>query len=96
MAENMIDKINRAHGCMLGQLAADALGSLVEFESAEQVCSYIQMECGLYVSVLSLTCRLVTESHSDARRSMLSLLLLQARPSLDQHFLSFKKVEIVI
>ena len=30
MAENMIDKINKAQGCLLGQLAGDALGSLVD------------------------------------------------------------------
>jgi ADP-ribosylglycohydrolase/fructose-1,6-bisphosphatase/inositol monophosphatase family enzyme len=29
--------LRRAHGCMLGQLAGDALGSLVEFESASRI-----------------------------------------------------------
>jgi len=28
-----IDKQSRAQGCLLGQLAGDALGSLVEFQS---------------------------------------------------------------
>jgi len=33
----MTDTINRAQGCLLGQLAGDALGRLVEFQSAEQI-----------------------------------------------------------
>lgn len=33
----MLNIINRAQGCLLGQLAGDALGSLVEFQSAEQI-----------------------------------------------------------
>lgn len=28
----------RAEGCLLGQLAGDSLGSLVEFQSPEQIC----------------------------------------------------------
>jgi ADP-ribosyl-[dinitrogen reductase] hydrolase len=31
------DTLSRAQGCLLGQLAGDALGSLVEFQSAEQI-----------------------------------------------------------
>ncbi|MBV9601600.1 MAG: ADP-ribosylglycohydrolase family protein [Chloroflexi bacterium] len=31
--------LNRAHGCLLGQLAGDALGALVEFQSEDQVAS---------------------------------------------------------
>ncbi len=35
------DKLSRAQGCLLGQLAGDALGSLVEFQSPEEIrCSY--------------------------------------------------------
>jgi ADP-ribosyl-[dinitrogen reductase] hydrolase len=30
-------KVDRAHGCLLGQLAGDALGSLVEFQSPEKI-----------------------------------------------------------
>jgi len=30
-------QIDRAQGCLLGQLAGDALGSLVEFQTPEQV-----------------------------------------------------------
>src|SRR5258708_32482880 len=30
-------KITRAQGCLLGQLAGDALGSLVEFQSADEI-----------------------------------------------------------
>ena len=29
--------ISRAQGCLLGQLAGDALGSLVEFQSLEEI-----------------------------------------------------------
>ena len=29
--------IDRAQGCLLGQLAGDALGSLVEFQTPEQI-----------------------------------------------------------
>jgi ADP-ribosylglycohydrolase len=29
--------VNRAQGCLLGQLAGDALGSLVEFQSPEEI-----------------------------------------------------------
>lgn len=29
--------LSRAQGCLLGQLAGDALGSLVEFQSPEQI-----------------------------------------------------------
>ena len=29
--------INRAQGCLLGQLIGDALGSLVEFQSPEEI-----------------------------------------------------------
>ena len=32
-----IDKTSRAQGCLLGQLAGDALGSLVEFQSPEEI-----------------------------------------------------------
>jgi len=31
------DTLSRAQGCLLGQLAGDALGSLVEFQSPEQI-----------------------------------------------------------
>ena len=31
------EKLERAQGCLLGQLAGDALGSLVEFETPEQI-----------------------------------------------------------
>src|SRR6516164_11041668 len=31
------DILSRAQGCLLGQLAGDALGSLVEFQSPEQI-----------------------------------------------------------
>ena len=30
-------KVFRAQGCLLGQLAGDALGSLVEFQTPEQI-----------------------------------------------------------
>jgi len=30
-------KLERAQGCLLGQLAGDALGSLVEFQTPEQI-----------------------------------------------------------
>ncbi len=30
--------LSRAHGCLLGQLAGDALGGLVEFQTAETIC----------------------------------------------------------
>lgn len=33
----MIDRITRAQGCLLGQLAGDALGSLVEFQSPDEI-----------------------------------------------------------
>ncbi len=33
----MNDILNRAQGCLLGQLAGDALGSLVEFQSPVQI-----------------------------------------------------------
>ena len=29
-------QVDRAEGCLLGQLAGDALGSLIEFQSPEQ------------------------------------------------------------
>lgn len=32
-----VDKISRAQGCLMGQLAGDALGSLVEFETPESI-----------------------------------------------------------
>ena len=32
-----IDERSRAQGCLLGQLAGDALGSLVEFQTPEQI-----------------------------------------------------------
>ena len=32
-----VEKLERAQGCLLGQLAGDALGSLVEFETPEQI-----------------------------------------------------------
>ena len=32
-----IDTLSRAQGCLLGQLAGDALGSLVEFQTPEQI-----------------------------------------------------------
>lgn len=35
--DNNITKISRAQGCLLGQLAGDALGSLVEFQSPEEI-----------------------------------------------------------
>ena len=31
------EKLERAQGCLLGQLAGDALGSLVEFQTPEQI-----------------------------------------------------------
>ena len=31
------DPLSRARGCLLGQLAGDALGSLVEFQTPEQI-----------------------------------------------------------
>jgi len=33
----MIDRVPRAQGCLLGQLAGDALGSLVEFQSPSEI-----------------------------------------------------------
>jgi ADP-ribosyl-[dinitrogen reductase] hydrolase len=33
----MIDRVARAQGCLLGQLAGDALGSLVEFQSPDEI-----------------------------------------------------------
>ncbi len=33
----MTDRINKAQGCLLSQLAGDALGSLVEFQSADEI-----------------------------------------------------------
>ena len=30
-------QVDRAEGCLLGQLAGDALGSLIEFQSPEQI-----------------------------------------------------------
>jgi ADP-ribosylglycohydrolase len=30
-------KLSRAQGCLLGQLAGDALGSLVEFQSPDEI-----------------------------------------------------------
>ena len=30
-------QVDRTHGCLLGQLAGDALGSLVEFQSPEEI-----------------------------------------------------------
>jgi ADP-ribosyl-[dinitrogen reductase] hydrolase len=35
MINNMM--LSRAQGCLLGQLAGDALGSLVEFRSPEEI-----------------------------------------------------------
>lgn len=32
-----IDKNSKAQGCLLGQLAGDALGSLVEFQSPDEI-----------------------------------------------------------
>jgi len=32
-----IDMLSRAQGCLLGQLAGDSLGSLVEFRSQEDI-----------------------------------------------------------
>jgi len=32
-----IGMLSRAQGCLLGQLAGDALGSLVEFQTPEQI-----------------------------------------------------------
>nr|WP_235670380.1 ADP-ribosylglycohydrolase family protein [Prosthecochloris vibrioformis] len=32
-----IDKRSKAQGCLLGQLAGDALGSLVEFQSPDEI-----------------------------------------------------------
>lgn len=32
-----IDNTSRAQGCLLGQLAGDALGSLVEFQSPNEI-----------------------------------------------------------
>ncbi len=32
-----IDRTSRAQGCLLGQLAGDALGSLVEFQSPDEI-----------------------------------------------------------
>ena len=37
MSANLQDKRIRAQGCLLGQLAGDALGSLVEFQAPEQI-----------------------------------------------------------
>jgi len=39
MEEEKLDagKLNRAQGCLIGQLAGDALGSLVEFQTPEQI-----------------------------------------------------------
>ena len=34
---NISECISRAQGCFIGQLAGDALGSLVEFESPEEI-----------------------------------------------------------
>ena len=31
-------QVDRAQGCLLGQLAGDALGSLVEFQSPDDIC----------------------------------------------------------
>ena len=31
------ERLSRAQGCLIGQLAGDALGSLVEFQSPEQI-----------------------------------------------------------
>ena len=31
------ERISRAQGCLIGQLAGDALGSLVAFQSPEQI-----------------------------------------------------------
>jgi ADP-ribosyl-[dinitrogen reductase] hydrolase len=35
--DSLSGKISRAQGCLLGQLAGDALGSLVEFQSADEI-----------------------------------------------------------
>lgn len=41
-------RVNRAQGCLLGQLAGDALGSLVEFRSQEDIRrSYLEGVQGL-------------------------------------------------
>lgn len=37
IVNNSLDLIRLAKGCLLGQLAADALSSLVEFQTPEQI-----------------------------------------------------------
>ena len=45
---NRLDEaiIDRAEGCMLGQLAGDALGSLVEFQLPDEILITIPTESG--------------------------------------------------
>ncbi|MGM9992856.1 MAG: ADP-ribosylglycohydrolase family protein, partial [Candidatus Bruticola sp.] len=38
MADESNKKVKRAQGCLIGQLAGDALGSLVEFMPPEAIC----------------------------------------------------------
>ena len=37
IAQNISERVSRAQGCLIGQLAGDALGSLVEFQSPEEI-----------------------------------------------------------
>jgi len=37
LATASVEVISRAQGCLLGQLAGDALGSLVEFQTPEEI-----------------------------------------------------------
>lgn len=37
VSQSQNDRVSRAQGCFFGQLAGDALGSLVEFETPEQI-----------------------------------------------------------
>ncbi len=41
-----IDKCSRLQGCLLGQLAGDALGGLVEFQSPDEISAAIPMVSG--------------------------------------------------
>lgn len=41
--------LSRAQGCLLGQLAGDALGSLVEFQTPEQIDGNILMMSGIWL-----------------------------------------------
>ena len=38
--ERTQERLDRAQGCLLGQLAGDSLGSLVEFEGPEEIAAY--------------------------------------------------------